>query len=87
MPQAPRQKVLLVGAHGETGRDILAGLVEDGGYVSGQMLSLFLEVFLPPSFIPNESSNHMRRPSTDTLFPMSRKYPVLCNHPLRRSQL
>jgi uncharacterized protein YbjT (DUF2867 family) len=27
-------KVLLLGATGETGGDILAGLVEDGGFVS-----------------------------------------------------
>jgi hypothetical protein len=28
-------KVLLLGATGETGGDILEGLVEDGGFVSG----------------------------------------------------
>jgi hypothetical protein len=30
-------KVLLLGATGETGGDILEGLVEDGGFVSGDI--------------------------------------------------
>lgn len=29
-----KQRVLLLGAHGETGGDILDGLLEDGSYVS-----------------------------------------------------
>jgi hypothetical protein len=33
-----KQTVLLLGATGETGGDILAGLIEDGNFVSGWFL-------------------------------------------------
>jgi hypothetical protein len=39
-------KVLLLGATGETGGDILEGLVEDGGFVSGDIFISSSSYFL-----------------------------------------
>jgi len=36
-----KQKVLLLGATGETGGDILNGLLEDGNLVSRHFISMF----------------------------------------------
>jgi uncharacterized protein (UPF0261 family) len=53
-------KVLLLGATGETGGDILEGLVEDGGFVSiNDFMSAFVMAHILNRILPALSNRHL----------------------------
>ena len=62
-------KILLLGATGETGGDILDGLVEDGGFVSGGIFnSCFVVTHILSRISAALSNQHLPISPRSTLF-------------------